>query len=120
MSNAHGKLHRQQLLTAYAHRMRLAPSEPERVLWQALRCCQLGTPFRRQVVVQGYIVDFLAPSPRLVVEVDGAQHTRQRGGDKRRDRALQAAGLTVLRLPAQVALSDLRLALRLIAHALAR
>jgi very-short-patch-repair endonuclease len=123
MSSAHGKLHRQQQLAAHAHRMRVAPSEPERVLWQALwqalRCCQLGTQFRRQVVVQGFIVDFFAPAARLVVEVDGAQHTRQRGADKRRDRELQAAGLTVLRLPAQVVLSDLPLALRQVAQTVA-
>jgi very-short-patch-repair endonuclease len=100
--------------------MRLAPSEPERVLWQALRCCQLGTQFRRQVVLQGYIVDFFAPGARLVVEVDGAHHTPQRGADERRDRALQAAGLTVLRLPAHLVLRDLQAALQLIAQALAR
>jgi very-short-patch-repair endonuclease len=41
MSNAHSKLHRQQQLSAHAHRMRQAPSEPERVLWQALRSSQL-------------------------------------------------------------------------------
>ena len=75
MSSTHRKLHRQQKLTAHAHRMRMAPSEPERVLWQALRCRQLGVQFRRQVVLQGYIVDFFAPSARLVVEVD-ARSTR--------------------------------------------
>jgi very-short-patch-repair endonuclease len=120
MSSAHGKLHRQQQLTAHAHRMRLAPSEPERVLWQALHCSQLGVQFRRQVIIGGFIVDFFAPAARLVVEVDGAQHTRRRGADKRRDRALTAAGLTVLRLPAQFVLSDLPLALRRIAETVAR
>ena len=59
MSTARGKLHKQQQLTAHAHRMRIAPSEPERVLWQALRSSQLGTRFRRQVVLRGIIVDFL-------------------------------------------------------------
>lgn len=51
--------------------MRSAPSEPERLLWQALRASQLGVRFYRQVVLQGFIVDFFAPSARLVVEVDG-------------------------------------------------
>jgi very-short-patch-repair endonuclease len=118
MSTTQGKLHRQQQLGAHAHRMRSAPSEPERVLWQALRCCQLGVQFRRQVVLHGFIVDFFAPAARLVVEVDGAQHTRQRGADERRDRALAAAGCTVLRLPARVVLNNLPGALRLVARAL--
>jgi len=119
MSNPHTKLRRQQQLGAHAHRMRLAPSEPERLLWQALRCSQLGVRFRRQVVVQGFIVDFLAPAKRLVVEVDGAHHMRQRGADKRRDRALAAAGLSVLRVPVQLIRHSVPLALRLVAQALA-
>jgi very-short-patch-repair endonuclease len=120
MSNAHSKLHTQQQLSAHAHRMRLAPSEPERVLWQALRGGQLGVGFRRQVVVRGSIVDFFAPAARLVVEVDGAHHARQRGADRRRDAALVEAGLTVLRLPAQLVLGNLPAALQLVVQALRR
>jgi very-short-patch-repair endonuclease len=90
MSASH---HRQQLkLAAHAHSMRSAPSEPERVLWHALRAAQLGVPFRRQVVVHGFIVDFFSPAARLVIEVDGAHHARRRGADGRRDRVLEAAG----------------------------
>jgi hypothetical protein len=43
-------------------------------------------------VLLGYVVDFFAPAARLVVEVDGAHHARQRGADTRRDRALAEAG----------------------------
>ncbi len=117
MSSALGKLRKQQQLAAHTHRMRLSPSEPER-LWQALRASQLGVRFRRQVVIGGYIVDFFAPAARLVVEVDGQHHTRQRGADQRRDRALEAAGLRVLRLPAMVVLRQLPTALRLVMAAL--
>jgi len=118
MSTQHGKLQRQQRISAHAHRMRLAPSEPERVLWQALRSGQLGVQFRRQVVLHGFIVDFFAPGARLVVEVDGAQHSRQRGADRRRDRALATVGLRVLRLPAHLVRRQLPAALRLVAQAL--
>ncbi|MES1183376.1 MAG: endonuclease domain-containing protein [Myxococcales bacterium] len=118
MSTQHGKLQRQQRISAHAHRMRLAPSEPERVLWQALRSCQLGVRFRRQVVLNGFIVDFFPPAARLVVEADGAHHARRRGADKRRDRALAAAGLRVLRLPARLVQRQPHAALRLVAQAL--
>jgi very-short-patch-repair endonuclease len=120
MSTPHGKLQRQQQLHAHAHRMRVAPSEPELLLWRALRCCQLGVQFRRQVLLHGCIVDFFAPAARLVVEVDGAQHTRQRGADKRRDRALAEAGISVLRLPARQVFGNLPAALALVARALSQ
>jgi very-short-patch-repair endonuclease len=90
--------------------MRQAPSEPERLLWAALRCGQLGVQFRRQVVLHGFIVDFFAPAARLVVEVDGAQHIKRAAADGRRDRALAAAGLPVLRLPAQLVLCSVEAA----------
>ena len=118
MSNSLSNLCKQQQLAAHAHRMRVAPSEPERVLWLALRASQLGVRFRRQVVLQGYIVDFFAPSTRLVVEVDGAHHTRQRGADTRRDRAITAAGFRVLRLPASLVTGNVSVALELVSRAL--
>jgi very-short-patch-repair endonuclease len=118
MSTAQGELHKQQQLRAHAHRMRVGPSDPERVLWAALRSSQLGTRFRRQVVLRGYIVDFFAPEARLVVEVDGAHHERRRGADKRRDAALAEAGLTVLRLTAQLVLRNLPAALQRVEQAL--
>lgn len=91
---------RQLLLEARAHEMRLAPSEPEARLWRELRCHKLGVQFRRQVVIAGHIVDFFAPSSRLVVEVDGAHHRLRVKADKHRDRRLSALGLRVLRLSA--------------------
>jgi very-short-patch-repair endonuclease len=87
------------------------------LLWQALRSGQLRVQFRRQVVLHGFIVDFFAPAARLEVEVDGAHHTRQRGADKRRDRALCAVGLRVLRLPARHVMRQLHAALRLVVQA---
>jgi very-short-patch-repair endonuclease len=118
MSQLLGTIRRQQLLAARAHRMRMAPSEPERLLWSALRASQLGLRFRRQVVLCGYIVDFFAPHARLVVEVDGAHHAGRRGADACRDRALTAEGLRVLRLPASLVVESLPAALQLIGRAL--
>ena len=56
---------------AWANRQVMTPSELR--LWSALKARQLGAQFRREVPLAGrYIVDFCAPSVRLVVEVDGA------------------------------------------------
>jgi very-short-patch-repair endonuclease len=95
--------------------MRLFASEPERVLWRELRGGWLGVWFRRQVVLGSrYIADFLAPSLRLVVEVDGGLHARQRTADARRDRDLTRLGYHVLRVPAQLVIHDLVQAVALV------
>ena len=57
-----------------ARQLRNHPTDAERCLWQALRLRNLeGFRFRRQVPLAGYVVDFLCPQARLVVEVDGGQ-----------------------------------------------
>jgi very-short-patch-repair endonuclease len=62
----------------FARAMRRAPTASERALWAALSGSKLGVGFRRQQVVAGCIVDFLAPSRKLVVEVHGATTARRR------------------------------------------
>jgi len=63
---------------------------------------------RSQPPVAGlFIADFLAPSIKLVVEVDGAIYTRKLGADARRDRKLQRAGFRIVHVSAQLVLSDL-------------
>jgi very-short-patch-repair endonuclease len=75
--------------------------------------------FRRQVPVAGlFIADFLAPSIKLIVEVDGAIHARKQGPDARRDRKLQRAGFRIVRISAQLVLSDLPAAVALVRAAL--
>jgi very-short-patch-repair endonuclease len=102
---------------AWANRRELTASEAR--LWSALCGRKLGVQFRRHVPLAGrFIVDFAAPSVRLIVEVDGASHTLCRAADKRRDRALTALGWRVLRLDAALVMSDLPMALALVQQAL--
>ncbi|MEZ4219646.1 MAG: endonuclease domain-containing protein [Polyangiaceae bacterium] len=100
---------RHQLLAASACSMRQRPSWPERKLFAALRGGRLGLRVRRQVVLGPYIVDLLVPAARLVIEIDGPQHSRRPGADvprrgfprvSRRDRALARMGYRVLRVTA--------------------
>jgi very-short-patch-repair endonuclease len=96
------------VLVARSHEMRWErATHTEQKLWGALRRRQLGTAFRRQVPIAGrYIVDFLAPDVRLVVEVDGGSHRDRRLADLRRDETLVRLGYRVLRVPAEAILRD--------------
>ncbi|MFK0691251.1 endonuclease domain-containing protein [Mesorhizobium sp. IMUNJ 23033] len=69
-------------------------------LWNELRAHRLmGLGFRRQVPIAGYIVDFACPEKKLVVEVDGSQHTEADAvaSDEVRTMRLGQDGWTVLR-----------------------
>ena len=98
--------------------MRQAPTDSEAALWRALRSSRLGVAFRRQVPVLGFIVDFLAPGARLVVEVDGGYHTLRVRADARRDEKLRREGYRVLRVQAERVMRDLPEVVRAIRQAL--
>jgi very-short-patch-repair endonuclease len=89
----------------HARQMRSWLTPSEQALWELIRGRRLGVQFCRQVPVGRFIVDFLAPAQRLVVEVDGGYHARRVVADERRDRVLRRLGYRVLRLPAALVLS---------------
>lgn len=94
-------------LAGHAARMRVEATPSEAQLWSRLKGSQLGVAFRRQAMLgeadgKLFVVDFLAPKARLVVEVDGGAHTRLAKRDERRDRVLTRLGYRVLRLPAEL------------------
>ena len=99
------------------HLRRRNATEPERRLWQILRAHRLGgLKFRRQVPIDGYILDFVCLRARLIVEADGSQHADD--ADRARDAHFAAKGFATIRLwnndiihnPDGVALEILRVA----------
>lgn len=80
----------------HARRLRRDATDAENRLWQALRNRRLGgLKFRRQATVGRAIPDFFCPEKRLVVEVDGGQHSEE--ADAARTAKLKAAGCHVIR-----------------------
>jgi very-short-patch-repair endonuclease len=82
----------------FAKTMRRVMPPAELALWQYLRKPGIaGLRFRRQTPIGPYIVDFFCPARRLIVEVDGGQHSETVGQDAERDAWLGAQGYKVLR-----------------------
>lgn len=85
-------------LQEYAIELRNNSTDVERLLWRHLRNSQLeGIKFRRQQPVETYIVDFVSFDKKLVVELDGGQHSNNTDYDTQRDICLKSNGFTVLR-----------------------
>jgi len=110
---------RSQQLASRARRLIVEATISELRLWSAIRGRKLGVSFRRQVVLGECIVDFLAPSVRLVVEVDGGYHTSRQKADARRDAKLEALGYRVLRVDAALVIRELPAAVALVRGAVA-
>jgi very-short-patch-repair endonuclease len=86
---------REKLQRAKELRREMTPAE--KLLWQEVRAKKLGVRFRRQQVIQGFIVDFYCHKATLVVEVDGDIHDLQQEEDARREKVLSELGLRVVR-----------------------
>jgi very-short-patch-repair endonuclease len=81
----------------FAKRMRREPTDAEARMWKLLRDHRLANfKFRRQVPFQNFILDFVRFERRLVIEIDGSQHSSSER-DTTRDVALMAEGFSVVR-----------------------
>lgn len=96
------------LLKENAKRLRQFSTEAESILWEMLRKKQLGDKFRRQHIIDNFIVDFICLDKKLVIEVDGKYHNEPEieKADQQRDEILRDLGYQVLRLTNEEIIAD--------------
>lgn len=72
--------------------------------------------FYRQKPIGSYVVDFYSPKAKLVIEVDGSQHSEEVNWeiDHKRDAYLDAVGLEVLRFQSHEVLRNMDAVLEVI------
>ena len=76
--------------------LRKRPTDAEIILWRHLRGKRLeGFKFRRQEPIGNYVADFVCYEKRIIVEVDGSLHCREK--DSERDTWFEERGFKVLR-----------------------
>lgn len=84
-------------LTSTARKLRRDMTESEKRLWARLRGSQLENhKFVRQFPIGTAITDFACRSAKLVVELDGGQHSESLS-DNARTKMIAAHGYTVIR-----------------------
>ena len=74
-------------------------TEAEQILWEELKTKQLGPRFRRQHIIDMFMVDFVCLSKKLIVEIDGGYHNspEQKEADTMRTQILNELGYKVIR-----------------------
>jgi len=84
-------------------------TDSERALWSRLRGKQLfGVQVYRQKPIGDYIVDFYIAKAKLVLEVDGSQHSLYENAekDRGRDAYMNSVGIKVLRFNSNEVLKE--------------
>ncbi|MDH6354850.1 leucyl-tRNA synthetase [Dysgonomonas sp. PH5-45] len=83
-----------------AKEMRKTPTETENIMWEALRNRNVGGyKFRRQHLIDSFIVDFVCLEKSVVVEIDGGYHNdpTQKQADQAKTERLEELGYHVIR-----------------------
>lgn len=99
-------------LNERARELRRSMTSAEKVLWHELRTNKLsGLHFRRQQIIDGYIVDFYCHAATLIIEVDGDIHNQQIEYDAERDAHLISRGFKVIRFKNSEVMNNLPIVL---------
>ena len=84
-------------LKTFARQMRREPTADELKFWYQVRDRRLeGFKFKRQVPIGPFIADFVCIERRIIVEIDGGQHSGSMR-DEKRDAFLSSEGYRVMR-----------------------
>ena len=91
-----------------AKSLRSEMTPAEKILWKELKTNKLnGLHFRRQQIIDRFIVDFYCHQHALIVELDGGVHDLQKGLDVEREAYLMAHGFRIIRFTNQEIFKDL-------------
>ena len=86
------------MMKYFARTLRRNMTDAEKLLWRFLRDRQLsGYKFHRQHPIGPFIVDFVCLEKKLIIEVDGGQHSKQLEADSKRSDYFEERGYRVLR-----------------------
>ena len=85
-------------LLSPARALRQSSTDAESLLWKHLRAKRFKKlKFKRQEPIGKYIVDFVCYEKRIIIEVDGGQHSADKDKDHERDNWFRGEGFKVLR-----------------------
>jgi single-stranded-DNA-specific exonuclease len=87
-------------------------TKAEKFLWKNLRGNKIIFPFRRQHIINNFIVDFICIKKGLIIEVDGDIHDLKKEADIERQKFLENFGFTFLRFKNEEVLEDMEKVLK--------
>lgn len=85
----------------------------ENAFWLAVKDNRLnGLHFRRQQIIDGFIADFYCSKLKLVIEIDGGVHEKQKDYNRERDRIIKTQDIVVWRFSNDEVVNDLERVLK--------
>jgi very-short-patch-repair endonuclease len=96
----------------FAQELRKDSTPEEKTVWGMLRNRRFkDLKFRRQHILQGFVVDFYCHELRLAIEIDGKVHQKQLEYDALRQILIEEKGIRFLRITNEEINKDVRILL---------
>ena len=96
-------------------------TQAEQILWEQLKTKQLDSKFRRQHIIDEFIVDFVCISKQLIIEIDGKYHDNesQKEAAELRTKILNELGFKVIRFTNEEVIGNIENVIKTISSQLA-
>ena len=83
----------------FARQLRKEQTKAEKIVWEQIRNRKFrGLKFRRQHVIEGFVLDFYCPEIKLGIEIDGGIHLKRKDYDELRREVIESEGITIVRI----------------------
>jgi very-short-patch-repair endonuclease len=103
----------QYIKKQFARNLRKESTSEEDKIWNVLRNRKFrNCKFRRQHVIDGFVVDFYCKRLYLAIEIDGKIHERQEEYDKLRQRLIEEKGIKFIRITNEEVNKDIEILLK--------
>jgi very-short-patch-repair endonuclease len=88
-----------QIKKTFARNLRHESTTEEKKVWNVLRNKKFHNyKFRRQHVIEGFVVDFYCEKLLLAIELDGKIYERQKDYDELRQQLIEEKGIKFIRV----------------------
>lgn len=83
----------------FARQLRKESTKAEKIVWELIRSREfMGLKFRRQHVIEGFVLDFYCHEMKLGIEIDGSVHFRRKDHDKLRQEVIESENINIIRI----------------------
>jgi very-short-patch-repair endonuclease len=111
-------LHNYRFLKEIKNTLKVNQTEAEKIMWELLRNKKTGHSIRRQHIIDNFIADFVCLPKKVIIEIDGKIHLKQKEQDELRTSTLNEKGYKVIRFKNEDVFTNARLVVRKIKEVL--
>jgi len=88
-----------EIKKVFARRLRKEQTKAEKIVWELLRNRKFKKyKFRRQHVIEGFVLDFYCHELKLGIEIDGGIHLSRKEYDELRQEVIESKGVYIIRI----------------------